>query len=234
MSRISVCMGTYNGEKYIRRQLVSILCQLDPDDEVIISDDGSTDGTLAVVAQLSDARIRVSTNQGIKGPLGNFEQAIRRATGDFILLADQDDVWLPNKVAVMRSLLGENDLVLSDCRVVTETGTVMYESFFAHRGSHPGFWRNLYKNSYVGCCMAFRRDVLSYALPFPHRVHMHDWWLGLLVEAKGHVCFYPEPLIEYVRHGGNASPTGEGGYGIGARLRNRFYLLWYVMKRLAA
>lgn len=233
MSRISVCMGTYNGEKYIYQQLLSILPQLNSDDEIIISDDGSTDGTLAIVTRLSDGRIQIGTNKGQKGPLGNFEQAINRATGDLIFLADQDDIWLPDKVNVLRSLLQNNDLVLSDCQVVTETGKLIYESFFEHRRSRPGFWRNLYKNSYVGCCMAFRREVLTYALPFPPQVHMHDWWLGLLVEVKGRVCFYPKPLIHYVRHGGNASPTGEGGYGIGVRLLNRFYLLWHVAKRLA-
>lgn len=234
MSRISVCMATYNGEKYIRQQLLSILPQLDPEDEVIISDDGSTDRTMSIINQLADVRIHISQNQGSRGPLSNFEQAIRRATGEFILLADQDDVWLPDKVIQIRSLLRNNDLVLSDCQVVTEAGELIHESFFTHRGSRPGFWRNLYKNSYMGCCMAFRREVLTYALPFPPEVHMHDWWIGLLVEARGRICFYPKPLINYVRHGGNASPTGESGYGVGMRLRNRFILLWYIVIRLVA
>lgn len=234
ISHISVCMATYNGEKYILQQLLSILSQLSSDDEVIISDDKSTDGTLEIIANLADRRIRVSKNTGRPGPLGNFEQAIKQATRSLILLADQDDVWLPNKVKDIQLLLQTNDLVLSDCQVVDENGRVIYESFFKHRGSQPGFWRNLYKNSYIGCCMAFRREVTDYALPFPPQVHMHDWWIGLLVEAKGRVYFYPEPLIRYVRHGANASPTGEGGYDFIKQLQNRFLLLLYVVKRLMA
>jgi GT2 family glycosyltransferase len=225
-------MATFNGEKHIQRQLLSILAQLGSDDEVIISDDNSTDSTLAIIAQLADARIRVTPNNGHPGPMGNFEQAISRATYEMILLADQDDVWLPDKVGKMRELLQSNDLVLSDCQVVNEKGTVIHESFFRHRGSKTGFWHNLYKNSYVGCCMAFRREIMEYVLPFPPRVHMHDWWIGLLVEAKGRVCFFPEPLIQYVRHGNNVSPTGERGYGLVDRVKNRFILMLFLIKRI--
>lgn len=234
MSSISVCMATYNGEKFIRQQLLSILPQLSSHDEIIISDDGSIDQTLTIVAQLDDQRIRVSRNEGLSGPLGNFEQAIQRATHNLVLLADQDDVWLPDKVEVMRSLLQTYDLVLSDCQVVDGSGLVIHDSFFRHRGSRPGFWNNLFKNSYVGCCMAFRRDTTNYIFPFPAQVHMHDWWIGLLVEAKGRVCFYQKPLIQYVRHGANASPTGEVGYSLIRQLQNRFLLLFHVVKRLVA
>lgn len=232
MNNVSVCMATYNGEKYIRRQLLSILSQLSPYDEVIISDDGSNDGTIDVITQLADRRIRLNKNTGRLGPLGNFEHAIRQARHGLVLLADQDDIWLPNKVKEVRLLLQTNDLVLSDCQVVDENGKVIHKSFFKYRGSRPGFLYNLYKNSYIGCCMAFRREVLEYVLPFPSQVHMHDWWIGLLVEAKGNVCFFSEPLIQYVRHGSNASPTGDGGYGYARRLKNRIILVFHIIKRL--
>ena len=225
-------MATFNGQEFIRKQVVSILSQLADDDELIVSDDHSTDDTVAILNEQHDNRIKISLNQGRSGPVGNFEQALRRASGDLIMLADQDDEWLPGKVDTVRVLLQSADLVLSDCCVVDEHKTVLHPSFFAHRHSQPGFWYNLYKNSYVGCCMAFQREVLTYALPIPAGVHMHDWWLGLLVEAKGKTSFYPQPLILYVRHGGNASPTGEAGYGFLTRFRNRFTLLWYVTKRL--
>ncbi|GAB3034721.1 glycosyltransferase family 2 protein [Spirosoma pulveris] len=229
---VSVCMATYNGEKYIARQLESILCQLDSSDEIIISDDNSTDSTLLIIKMISDARIKVFINEGVSGPMGNFEQAFLRASGDYILLADQDDYWLPQKVHILSNILKYNDLVLSNCQVVDKQGTILYPSFFTYRKSKPGFWRNLYRNSYIGCCMAFRREVLSYALPIPPKVHMHDWWIGLLAEAKGKVCFYPQPLIQYVRHGENASPTGEVGYNLTKRIENRLTMLWYVTKRL--
>ena len=234
MARISVCIACYNGERFIKRQIHSILFQLAEDDEVIISDDGSTDETLSIINSFEDERIFLTSNKGTPGLVGNFEEALKEATGDYVFLADQDDVWLPGKVASMTSLLHVYDLVLSDCVVVNEKNELIQLSFFRFRGSRPGFWYNMYKNSYMGCCMAFRREVLLYALPFPHRIHMHDWWIGLLVEVKGKVYFHTQPTINYVRHGNNASPTGESGYGILRRLKNRYYLLINVLRRLRA
>lgn len=232
MDNVSVCMATYNGEKYVREQLISILLQLSPEDEIIVNDDGSTDRTIEIILELADDRIQININTGLHGPLGNFEQAIRLANNNLIFLADQDDIWLPDKINDVRNLLKNNDLVLSDCQVITDKGKIIYESFFEHRGSRSGFWTNLYKNSYMGCCMAFRREIINYILPFPPQVHMHDWWIGLLVEVKGRVYFYPKPLIRYVRHSTNASPTAEGSYAYTKRIKNRLMLLLYVVKRL--
>lgn len=225
-------MASYNGERYIKRQLISILNQLSDNDEIIICDDSSTDNTLVVIDQLCDKRINVFSNSSRSGPVKNFEQAIKLAKGDYIFLADQDDIWLPDKISVTRTLLNEYDLVLTDCWVVNEKDVTIHKSFFKHRGSLPGFWHNFYKNSYMGCCMAFRRDILFYILPFPDKIHMHDWWIGLLVEIKGAVCFYPHPMIKYVRHGNNASPTGENQYGIVKKFKNRLFLLINVFIRV--
>lgn len=229
---ISVCLAAYNGERFIRRQLESILPQLGPGDEVIVSDDGSTDQTLAVVRSLNDPRIRIVRNTGRRGPVGNFENALNQVRGEFIFLSDQDDVWLPDKVHRLRPLLETHNLVLSDCTVVDAGGRTLFPSFFAHRGSRPGLLRNLYKNSYVGCCMAFRRSLLKRALPFPKGLYMHDWWLGLLAEAGGSVCFYPESTLLYVRHGQNASPTSEGSLGWVDRILNRWGLIRSLGVRL--
>ena len=225
-------MATYNGEPFIGRQLRSILEQLGSQDEVIVSDDGSTDKTLAIVGSFADSRIRIFKNEGRKGPVGNFENALRQASGQYIVLADQDDEWLPGKLTSVQKALQTADLVLTNCRVVDQHGTIIWPSFFVHRGSRPGFIKNLLKNSYVGCCMAFRRDVLAYALPFPAYIHMHDWWIGLLVEAKGNVAFLAEPMINYVRHGNNASPTGESGYGLYRQIINRLMMITNLIPRL--
>lgn len=230
--KISVCVASYNGEEHIIRQLDSILDQLGPSDEVIVSDDSSTDATALLISQLGDSRIIFVTNTSTKGPVGNFQNALTRATGDFIFLSDQDDIWLSGKVAEMTSLLHEFDLVLSDCKIVDKNLSVIQPSFFKYRSSKAGLLRNMYKNSFMGCCMAFRRNVLSYALPIPQKVHMHDWWIGLLAEVKGKVYFYDKPLILYVRHGNNASPTGEGEYNLYQKLYNRFILLSLLVKRI--
>ncbi|GAB4047134.1 glycosyltransferase family 2 protein [Spirosoma litoris] len=225
-------MATYNGELYIERQLKSILQQLGENDEIVISDDGSTDKTLQLINGFADRRIKVFVNKKHRGPIGNFENALLNSGGQYIYLADQDDIWLPDKILTINSLLKNHDLVLTDCEVVDQNGSLLQSSFFKHRGSSPGFWNNLYRNSYMGCCMAFRREILEYVLPFPSKIHMHDWWIGLLVEAKGRVIFYEKPLIKYVRHGGNASPTGEVGYGFYRQFSNRLFLLVNLIKHL--
>ncbi|TAE27352.1 MAG: glycosyltransferase family 2 protein [Cytophagales bacterium] len=231
MNRVSVCMAAYNGEQFIERQLRSILSQLAEEDEIIISDDGSTDRTLQVVSELADNRIKVVCNRHKRGPAGNFETALELATGDYIILSDQDDIWLPDKVKDISELLANNDLVLTDCEIIDQDGKLLHPSFFTMRGSRRGFWHNLFRNSYIGCCMAFRRAVLSYALPFPRTIFLHDWWIGLLVELRGSIVLYEKPLIKYVRHGNNFSPTGGKGYGLAKRVRIRFFLLWNVIKR---
>ncbi|MGF7216829.1 glycosyltransferase involved in cell wall biosynthesis [Spirosoma lacussanchae] len=231
-NKVSVCIATYNGAAHIRAQLRSILKQLGPNDEIIVSDDNSIDNTTSIIQSFNDSRIIVIQNTSSRGPVSNFENSIRHSSGDYIFLADQDDVWCPNKLEIMRKCLESKDLVLSDCEVVDANLQTLIPSFFKYRGSKPGFWYNLYKNSYVGCCMAFKRSVLGYVLPFPSQIHMHDWWIGLCVELKGSVEFISLPLIKYVRHGENASQTGEeSNYNYFQRFTNRFLLAWCVLRR---
>lgn len=213
MARISVCIATYNGGAYIREQLVSIFSQLGPDDEVVVSDDGSGDSTLDVCNEVSLGFPGVSVIF-LEGPrqglIRNFENSLRHASGDYIFLSDQDDVWLDGKVEKTLLALKSFDLVVTNCKVVDSDLLVLNGSFFDGRSSGSGFVKNCIKNSYLGCCMAFNRDVLDVALPFPEKVGMHDWWIGLVSEAFGkRVVFIDEPQVLYRRHGGNASDTAE-------------------------
>ncbi|MCD8291094.1 MAG: glycosyltransferase, partial [Prevotella sp.] len=96
--KVSVCIATYNGEKYIEEQIRSILSQLSDNDEVIISDDGSHDQTLSLIQSIGDKRIKIFQNEGRHGFKYNFENTLKKVQGDYIFLCDQDDVWLPNKV----------------------------------------------------------------------------------------------------------------------------------------
>ncbi|MDR0620012.1 MAG: glycosyltransferase, partial [Bacteroidales bacterium] len=111
-------MATYNGEKYIKEQLDSILCQLGMDDELIISDDGSTDKTLEIIQHYQEPRVKILSNVKRHSIIGNFENALIHAKGDYIFLADQDDVWTSDKVNVVLAALATTDLVVSDCTVV--------------------------------------------------------------------------------------------------------------------
>jgi glycosyltransferase involved in cell wall biosynthesis len=207
---ISVCMATYNGMPFLVDQVNSILDQLGKYDELIVSDDGSFDDTRKWLLALKDSRIRLVENTFKKGPVGNFQNALSHAEGDFIFLSDQDDVWCDNKVERIAALLKEYELVVSDCSIINEEGITLDKSFFLSRHSGAGIFRNLYKNSYLGCCMAFRSELLKVALPFPDGIYMHDWWLGLVAETVGKVYFLPEPLVQYRRHQHNFSETWTG------------------------
>lgn len=182
--RVSVCIPTFNGGKYIRRQMETILSQLEENDEVIISDDSSTDDTLFIIESFQDSRIKVFRDNTFHSPIFNMENALKQASGEYIFMADQDDVWMEGKVKSMLSVLGSYDLVVSDCTVVDENENVIQPSLFRKLNSGKGFMKNMIKNTYIGCCMAFKRDVLSYVLPFPTNIPMHDGWIAMSVEYR--------------------------------------------------
>lgn len=200
---ISVCLAAFNGEKHIGAQITSILAS-PLVTELLVSDDGSTDGTRAAVAAIADPRVKLLSGPG-RGVIRNVEFLLGRAAGDYIFLADQDDVWLEGKVDATLLALAQADLVITDCAIVDEQLQVLTPSFFAARGSGPGLVKNFLRNSFLGCCMAFRRGVLDYVLPLPAAVPMHDWWIGLMISRKGRVRFLDEVLVLYRRHGANAT-----------------------------
>ena len=207
--KISVCMATYNGEKYIKEQLESILSQIGENDEVIISDDSSTDNTVEIIKAFSDNRIKIFENQKFKSPIFNFENALIQANGEIIVLSDQDDIWKANKIETIKKYMQKYDLVLSDATIIDEYGNLIQESFYKLNNSRMGFIQNIIKNSYLGCAMGFNRKILEKALPFPKDIPLHDWWIGLVGEMYGKTYFIEDKLISYRRHGNNASPTGE-------------------------
>lgn len=223
-------MATFNGAEFVEEQLRSILASPRVD-EVVVSDDGSTDATLARIAALGDARVRVVAGP-CAGPIRNFENALRQVRGDIVFLSDQDDVWLPQKVDAMVQALEHADMVVSDCSVVDAGLRIIEPSFFRHHRSAAGFARNMLRNSYLGCCMAFHRRVLDLALPFPARLPMHDWWLGIVAQCSGHVVFLDTPLSLYRRHGANASSASEPSRAsFVTQLRERLWLVRALASR---
>ena len=128
---ISVCLATYNGQRFIERQLTSILAQLGPEDEVVVADDGSVDDTLSIIRRLNDSRIRIVDGAHRHSPIWNFEKSLMAAKGDYIFLSDQDDEWMADKVAVTMRYLQDYDCVVSDNKVVAPDGQVIAPSFYA-------------------------------------------------------------------------------------------------------
>lgn len=209
--KISVCMASYNGEMYIREQIESILKQLKDNDELIISDDNSSDKTRVIIEEINDHRIKVVLNKGEKGYTKNFENALQESSGDVIFLADQDDIWVDNKVEIMLKHLENSDMVVSNAKIVDAQLKVIHDSHFLLHNVKKGFWNNFLKTRYIGACMAFKRNVLTRALPFPknQKYCAHDYWLAIVSEAYFKVSIEGNPLLLYRRHDKNASTGGE-------------------------
>ena len=230
---ISVCIATHNGEKYIKEQLDSILCQLSSEDEVVISDDGSVDTTLEIIKSFNDHRIKVNTmehkRKGMKSHYYvtmNFENALKLAKGDYIFLSDQDDVWMPNKVATCLEVLKTYDMVLHNLQCVD--------------GDMQPLNRNIYNNSFrpknylmrrgkhYGCALAFKRGLLQYILPFPKRLVLHDFWIGIMGEIFGNFLYIDAPLTKYRNHEANTSGKTQSRNSLYYRLSYRAYTMYYV------
>lgn len=215
MLKISVCLATYNGERFILEQLSSILPQLSEDDEVIISDDSSTDNTLALVRGLHDSRIRIFANGQFHSPIYNFEFCLTKTNGDIIFLSDQDDIWLHNKVnAIMEIFMREADvtLVVSDALIIDAAGETIADTFYpAGFTFTPNVLVNIARNRFLGCSLAMRRRILPVVLPFPRRLPMHDSWLGIMNQLFGKVYFINMPLIALRKHETNVHPFVRAG-----------------------
>ena len=233
---ISVCIATHNGEKYIRAQLESILHQLSFEDEIVISDDGSTDRTLEIISSLGDTRIRVVSQKSPKGLLGheyatlNFENALRNAKGDYIFLSDQDDVWVGNKIETSIKYLKSYDYIVSDAYVTDADLNIISETRFTkeEKVHFNKYLAVVLSTPYQGSCAAFRRCVLEKALPFPKSLQSHDRWIGNVAAFYFNYKIIPEKLIYYRRHESTTSNTfGAAGRSSGL-LKTIGYKLGYI------
>lgn len=231
LNKISVCIATYNGEKYIKQQLDSILPQLGAEDEIIISDNGSVDNTINIIKSINDDRIIIIKDPDIKSATLNFENALKKATGDYIFLSDQDDVWKENKVATCMKWLKHYDCVISDAEMTDANLKVINCSYFkAHKSKRGRLYNTLIKNGYMGCCMAFTHRVLEASLPFPKDIPLHDIWIGNVAAYMYSVKFINDKLLLFRCHDKNNSFTAaiKSGYPI----YKQFLFRWNTVKNL--
>ena len=224
---ISVAMAYYNGGQYIEEQLQSILSQIGPEDEIIVSVDGADDGSMEYLLEKArgDRRIRLTKGPG-RGVVKNFEHAISQCQGDYIFLSDQDDIWMADKVEKVRKALGQEGTVavLHNGVLADEQGrTIEGPSLFELRNSRDGILHNLVKNSYMGCCMAFRKELVPIILPIPEEMYMHDYWIGTAAEMMGRVALIKKPLIKYRRHQDNVTDLEHGSTAF--MLKKRLYMV---------
>lgn len=230
--KISVCLAAYNGERFIQQQIDSILSQLSDDDELIISDDGSTDGTISIISSYKDQRIKLFDNGNRKDIARNFENALQHASGDYIFLSDQDDIWCDGKVETVVKELESFDCVLHNAQLIDAENNILDTDLFSIYRTRKGYLNNLLRNTFVGCCMAFRKELLPVILPIPNSITMHDMWIALLSEKKGKTKLIDSQLIHYRRHGSNASTTSDkSGFSRFYQLKYRLQMFYYTLLR---
>ena len=231
---ISVCMASYNGERYLKEQLDSILSQLGDKDELIVSDDGSSDKTKEIIHAYKDKRIRFFLNQR-KGIANNFENALSKARGEYIFLADQDDVWLAGKLDKMVEFLDKADLDVAMCNcalVDQELKIIKSPHFDARWPMKRRLLSNLYKNAWLGCCMLMRSSVLKATMPFPRGLAAHDLWLALYAQWHFRTGYLDEVLVLYRRHDNTVSFTGSTSTNsLLYKLRYRLHLIYHLIGR---
>ena len=205
---ISVALCTYNGERYLREQLDSVLAQTYSNLEIVAVDDGSTDGTVELLReyQRRDARLRVYVNAQNLGFIGNFERAISLCRGLLIAPCDQDDVWLHHKLRTLAGCIGGHSMAYSDSELIDADGRTLGVSM-------SRFWTMqdlndpaafALSNCVSGHAMLFRRELLEEQPQLPPDV-FHDWWLAIRAAARDGIVYCPQKLVRYRQHGKNVT-----------------------------
>lgn len=241
---ISVCIPTFNGEAFIEEQVRSILAQLDINDEIVISDDNSTDSTISKINSIGDKRIKIFQNYRSKRDDQrdtlykvslNVQNALKNAKGDYIYLSDQDDIWIEGRIENTIEFLKANEprLVVCNCKIIDEQKKIIVDSYFKYIKPSSSFFRTLYKSSFHGCCMSFNRKLVEKAFPFPFESLGHDLWIGLTAILYGKIEFTDKPLIHYRRHSATVTTTGfKSGASLSFKVSYRIRAIKAILRKI--
>lgn len=214
MDKIDILLATYNGEKYLKEQLDSILNQTYSNFRLIISDDCSNDNTKHILEEYKqkDNRIEVYYQNENLGYVKNFEFLLEKVENEIYALSDQDDIWLPKKLEKYIENMESNnsDLVFGDLIVVDEKGQEINKSFWKLKGFSKKIkkdknYKGLQLNNYItGCTILSKKEFLKYILPLPEAKYIiHDYWISIVVSAKGKISHIDKPYIKYRQHSNN-------------------------------
>lgn len=205
---VSIALCTFNGARYLRAQLDSLLAQTYRNIEIIALDDGSSDATLDILNEYRrcDTRLQVASNPRNLGLAKNFERAITMCRGDFIAPCDQDDIWLPEKLGTLYEALGQHSLAYCDSEFVDEDGrglgTTMSDNCTMVSSDDPIIFAAA--NCVAGHAMLVRREIVARALPIPPHFY-YDWWLAAVAASADGVVYCDRPLVKYRLHAHNAT-----------------------------
>lgn len=244
---ITIALTTCNGASFLRAQLDSIFSQTGVRTEVVVCDDASTDDTLTILREYaSQYPLTYFSNPARLGVVKNFQRAMQLCHGDYVALADQDDVWLPDKLQLSLQALQQAEAeaagmpvaVVTDLKVVDADLHELHASFWAAQGLFPfestTVEHLVARNFVTGCTLLMNRRAVDLVLPFPDQVVMHDWWIGLKIKRFGRLVPVARQTILYRQHGRNevGFVPGEARTGLalfGKRLRAN--LAWFAMIR---
>lgn len=213
--KVDILLATYNGEKYIKEQVESILNQTYENIQIIISDDCSTDKTRQVLKEYeNNEKIKIFYQEKNLGYVKNFEFLLKQVESNLYMLSDQDDVWKKEKVekSVEKIESEKLDLVFGDLEVVDENLNTLYKSYnrYMHLIHKIKKYQKDYRLQYLyncmtGCTIISRKNWIDKVLPFPtnSKYMIHDYWLGLVIALNGKVGYIEEPYILYRQHGKN-------------------------------
>ena len=205
---ISIAMATYNGERYIKEQLESILKQSYHNLEIIICDDLSNDSTVKVIEeyQRTDSRIKLFINKSNLGFKKNFEKSILLCNGEYIALSDQDDIWKVNKIEILMSKIDSYDLIHSASSLIDENSNLISPLWIKEDDFKYSFEKLVFGNTITGCTILLKKELLKDFSPIPNGEKYHDWWLALLASKNNGIVYEPTPLVQYRQHA--AQDTG--------------------------
>lgn len=230
--RASVAMAVYEGEKFLIPQIESVLSQLGPEDELVISYDRSSDGTLDLIRDYEsrDKRVTIVLDPS-SGVIANFENALFHCRGKYLFIADQDDIWMDGKIDRMVAFLEETGaaLVVHNGVTINEHDKIISRDFFSEYRIGLSFGRNFLKSRYSGCCMAFTANFRDIILPIPRYIDAYDRWFGLCAEAFCRIAFLDDVLIHHRVHGENYTPTSSRSPAV--ILKTRFFMLKALRKK---
>ena len=209
---ISVAMATYNGQLYLEEQLDSIVLQTYPNIELVINDDGSSDGTVSILERYRQqySFIRIFVNEQNQGITKTFEKAVRQCKGEYIALSDQDDVWEKNKIQILYSNIGTADAIYANSLLVNDKGQSLGKKFSelmnlrSYYSGAPFF----FGNCVPGHAMLLRSEFIFSILPFPDKM-LFDRWISFCAASSNGIKYVDEVLVKYRQHSNNAVGTGK-------------------------
>jgi len=201
---ISIALATYNGEKFLAELLDSVYSQSYQHIEIVAVDDCSTDRTTEILESYSKSHgLRYLVNTENLGFIKNFEKVLSLCSGEYIALADQDDIWFPEKIAMLLDNIGNHLLIHSDAILIDAEKNKIADSFirFSNKKVQLSSFKNLlFYNNVTGCTSMIKKELVQQALPFPGKIMYHDWWLALVAAKYGSIQYLPEPLLYYRQH----------------------------------